>query len=132
MPIAFLKDRSLILHFALFIVGALVLIYQASGISILGDSVNFLCVAYFISGFFSSRLRHIFENAFLVTLGYMTPLVLRNLLKEKGLTFEFIGSALTSLAMTFLFGLLFVSLGYIVSFLLKRLRRSLKGHTSLK
>lgn len=126
------KDRSLILYFALFFAGALVLAYQASGLLWLGDSVNFLCAACFVSGFFALCLRHLFENALLVSVGYMTPLLLRNILKEKNYSGDFLLSALTSLAMTFVFALLFACLGYSVGFLLKKLRRSLKGKTSLK
>jgi hypothetical protein len=116
------KDRTLILYFILFFIGAFVLFYQASGLGWLGDSVNFLCAVCFLTGFFVFHLRHVFENAVLISVGYMAPLLLRNILKERNFSGDFLISAFTSLAMTFIFALLFASLGYATGFILRKLR----------
>ena len=128
---SFLHDRSLWIYYALFISGALVLVYQALEISIVGDSVNFLCLLFLLNGLHVRRLINIFENALLVTLGYILPLLIRNSIKlsyiEAPSLKDFARLALTSTLTTAAFGLLFTALGFLIKHFFKKAYRLSRG-----
>ncbi len=115
---SFLHSRSLWIYYALFFSGSLVLVYQAFGWEVIGDSVNFLCLLFLINGIFAKRPLHILENSLLMTLGYILPLLIRNSLKlsytEAPSMKDFLYLALVSSSTTLAFGVAFSSLGFML------------------
>ncbi|UOF01427.1 hypothetical protein [Bdellovibrio reynosensis] len=113
------KSRRLLAHYTVFFSGSLVLVYQALGLSMVGDSVNFLCLLFVINGFFAKRSRHILENAGLLTLGYILPLFIRNSLKlsysEAPSLLAFAKMGLVSTVTTFALGCAFSLLGFLLA-----------------
>ncbi|HEX7673062.1 MAG TPA: hypothetical protein VF412_02770 [Bdellovibrio sp.] len=128
---SFLHDRSLWTYYALFLSGSVVLVYQALGLGLIGDSVNFLCILFLINGLHVRRWINIFENTFLVTLGYILPLLIRNSIKlsyvEAPSIKEFTRLALMSSLTTALLGLLFTSLGFLLKHFSKKAYRLSRG-----
>lgn len=129
-------DRRLITHYGLFFSGALALVYQALGFSLLGDSVEFLCLVAFIGGFSISRKFHILENAFLMTLGYILPLVIRNSMKltyaEAPSLATFLQLGFQSTLSTFILGLVFSALALLTMKISGTLLRHSKGRISTR
>lgn len=115
---SFLHSRNLWIYYALFFSGSLVLVYQALGWEVIGDSVNFLCLLFLINGIFAKRPLHILENSLLMTLGYILPLLIRNSLKlsytEAPSMKDFLYLALVSSSTTLAFGVAFSSLGFML------------------
>jgi|GEM_PF-1367445 len=113
---SFLHSRSLWVYYTLFFSGASVLIYQALGWDLVGDSVNFLCLLFVLNGFLARRKMHILENTFLMTVGYILPLLIRNSLKlsyvEAPSMREFLKLGLVSTGTTLALGCVFSFLGY--------------------
>ena len=128
---SFLHDRKLWVYYSLFFSGCLVLIYQALGWSALGDSVNFLCLLFLLNGLHVRRIVNIFENALLVTLGYILPLLIRNSLKlsyaEAPSALHFAKLAFVSSATTMALGILFTTLGFALKHLGRWLFKARKG-----
>ncbi|MGZ3773187.1 MAG: hypothetical protein ACXVCY_06420 [Pseudobdellovibrionaceae bacterium] len=122
-----LTGRSLWIHYFLFFSGSLVLIYQSYDLKIVGDSVNFLCVLFFVNSFFSKNILHVFENSVLMTFGYILPLLIRNSLKltyiEAPSIQQFLRLAMMSTITTAAFGVLFSSLGFMTIGLLKKIKK---------
>lgn len=116
---SFLHSRSLWIYYALFFSGSLVLVYEVFKWNLVGDSVNFLCLLFLINGFLAKKPLHILENSFLMTLGYILPLLIRNSLKltyiEAPSLKDFMHLALTSSGMTLVFGVAFSCLGYVLA-----------------
>nr|WP_295905362.1 hypothetical protein [uncultured Bdellovibrio sp.] len=115
---SFLHSRSLWIYYTLFFSGSLVLVYQAFGWDIVGDSVNFLCLLFLLNGFLTRRPLHILENSFLMTVGYILPLLIRNSLKltytEAPSIADFLKLAMKSTSVTLLLGCAFSCLGYFL------------------
>lgn len=115
--IHFLNNRSLWAYYLIFFSGSAALLYQASGWSLLGDSVNFLCLLFFLTGFFTKRPSHIVENSFLMTVGYILPLLIRNSLKLSSVNApaitDFLKLALISTLTTLALGIFFTSISYL-------------------
>ncbi|KHD88438.1 MAG: hypothetical protein OM95_09180 [Bdellovibrio sp. ArHS] len=107
------------------------LLYQALGWSVLGDSVNFLCLLFVIHGFAAKKFLHILENAVLVTLGYILPLLIRNSLKlsysEAPSMKDFLHLGLVSTGTTLAFGVVFSSLGYALRWARHKILRASRG-----
>lgn len=123
----FLHSRSLWAYYTLFFSGSLVLIYQAQGWELFGDSVNLLCLLFLLNGLFVSRFVHILENSLLITLGYILPLLIRNCLKlsyvEAPSIKEFLNLAMVSTSTTFLLGLAFTFIGFLLHHSGKKVHR---------
>ncbi|MBV2167652.1 MAG: hypothetical protein KUL82_02990 [Bdellovibrio sp.] len=121
---SFLHSRNLWIYYALFFSGSLVLVYQAFGWEVIGDSVNFLCLLFLINGIFAKRPLHILENSLLMTLGYILPLLIRNSLKlsytEAPSMKDFLYLALVSSSTTLAFGVAFSSIGFTLGYLSTR------------
>lgn len=115
---SFLHSRSLWVYYTLFFSGSLVLVYQAFGWEMVGDSVNFLCLLFLLNGFLTRRPLHILENSFLMTIGYILPLLIRNSLKlsytEAPSMKEFLKLAMMSTSTTLALGCAFSCAGYIL------------------
>lgn len=128
---SFLHDRKLWVYYSLFFSGCLVLVYQALGWAILGDSVNFLCLLFLLNGLHVRRLVNIFENSLLVTLGYILPLLIRNSLKlsyaEAPSAFHFAKLALVSSVTTMALGILFTAAGFALKHVAKKFFKVSKG-----
>lgn len=128
---SFLHDRSLWIYYALFLSGSVVLVYQALGLGFVGDSVNFLCILFLLNGLHVRRWINIFENTFLVTLGYILPLLIRNSIKlsyiEAPSIKEFARLALMSSLTTAVLGLLFTALGFLLKHFSKKAYRLSRG-----
>ncbi len=125
------KNRHYAFHFLSFFIGFVTLVYQAAGYTFLGDSVSFMCWLTLFSGLSCKRIQDTIANATLITLGYMIPLLLRNILKNIVASEGFLTSALSSFAITFLFALLFSAFGYILSFVFRKLLHLAKGKITL-
>ncbi|WP_415061519.1 hypothetical protein [Bdellovibrio sp.] len=121
---SFLHSRNLWIYYALFFSGSLVLVYQAFGWDVIGDSVNFLCLLFLINGIFAKRPLHILENSLLMTLGYILPLLIRNSLKlsytEAPSMKDFLYLALVSSSTTLAFGVAFSSIGFTLGYISTR------------
>lgn len=119
--------RSLMTYYVLFMSGALVLVYQALGLNFVGDSVNFLCLLFFVYGVTTRHWVHILENSALMTLGYILPLLIRNSIKltyqEAPSVKHFLQLAAVSSSTTLILGLGCTAL----SFLMYRLVRQVKS-----
>lgn len=115
---SFLHDRSLWIYYALFLSGSLVLVYQSVPITVVGDSVNFLCLLFLLNGLHVRRFVNIFENSVLVTVGYILPLMIRNSLKlsyaEAPSILDFAKLAMISGATTMVLGALFTTIGFLL------------------
>lgn len=119
--------RNLMTYYVLFMSGALVLAYQAVGLKIVGDSVNFLCLLFLLYGIGAQRWQHIVENSLLMTLGYILPLLIRNSIKlsyqEAPSVQRFLELAAVSSSTTLALGLACTALSYLAL----RLARQLKS-----
>lgn len=124
---SFLHSRSLWIYYILFFSGSLVLVYQAFGWQVIGDSVNFLCFLFLINGLLARKFIHIFENALLMTLGYILPLLIRNCLKlsyaEAPSMREFLNLAFVSSGTTLLLGICFSFLGFLLHHFGRKVQR---------
>lgn len=122
-----LNDRTLWIYYALFFSGSLVLIYEVQSFNFVGDSVNFLCFLFLLNSLNVRRWINIIENALLVTLGYILPLLIRNSLKlpynEAASITDFSKSAMISSLMTFLLGAFFTTLGFLATHFGKKIWR---------
>ena len=114
-------DRSVWAYYALFFSGAIVVVYQALNLSIVGDSVNFLCLLFLINGFLVNRRIHILENSLLMTLGYILPLLIRNSFQlsyaEAPSILDLAKLASVSSGTTLGLGLLFTAAGFLLKLL---------------
>ncbi|WP_413568341.1 hypothetical protein ACLWBD_12050 [Bdellovibrio sp. HCB117] len=128
---SFLHSRSLWTYYVLFFSGSTVLLYQAFGWNVFGDSVNFLCLLFLIHGFAAKKFLHIIENSLLVTLGYILPLLIRNSLKlsysEAPSMKDFLHLGLISTATTLGFGFAFSLLGYVLRWARHKVLRLSRG-----
>lgn len=117
-------DRKIWVYYALFLAGSLIVAYQAMNFSAVGDSVEFLCVLFILAGFTIRRKGHILENSFLMTCGYILPLLIRNAMQmtyseaPSGMVFLELGAK--SASVTFALGLLFSVLGLFIKLAYKR------------
>lgn len=113
-----MHSRSLWVYYTLFFSGSMVLVYQALGWNIIGDSVNFLCLLFLLNGLMVRRFVHIIENSLLMTLGYILPLLIRNSLKlsytEAPSIKEFLYLAFVSTITTLVLGIGFSFLGMLI------------------
>lgn len=130
------NNRSLWTYYTIFFSGSAALLYQAVGWNIIGDSVNFLCLLFFLNGFFVQRITHIFENSLLMTLGYILPLLIRNSLKMSHtvapLLQDFLTLAATSTLTTLALGCLFTGLSFLLKISVTKLSRRSRGHISTR
>lgn len=129
-------SRSIWVYYTLFISGAFVLIYQAMGWNLLGDSVNFLCLLFVINGLMARRFVHILENSSLMTLGYILPLMIRNCLKlsyiEAPSMLHFAQLAFTSTSTTLILGLGFSFLGLTLHHLARKIHSASRGRVTVR
>jgi hypothetical protein len=132
----FFNNRSLWAYYTIFFSGSAALLYQAVGWNIIGDSVNFLCLLFFLNGFLVKRPLHIFENSLLMTLGYILPLLIRNSLKlnhsEASLLQDFLKLAATSTLTTLALGCLFTGLSFLLKISATKFSRLSRGHISTR
>ena len=132
----FLHTRSLWIYYALFISGALVLVYQSSGWSIIGDSVNFLCLLFFLNSISVKKPLHILENSVLMTVGYILPLLIRNSIKltyaEAPSMTDFLKLAMVSTSTTLLLGCVFSLFGYALVKATQKLLRASRGRITMR
>ena len=121
---SFLHDRNLWIYYALFFSGTLVLVYQVLNLNLVGDSVNFLCLLFLLNGLHVRRFVNIIENALLVTIGYILPLLIRNSLKlsyaEAPSILDFAKLALVSSLTTMALGALFTTVGFLTKHFFKK------------
>ncbi len=115
----YLNSRKLWAYYALFLSGCLTLAYEAYEITLLGDSVIFLCLLLIANGLHTQRPLHILENALLVTIGYILAWVIKNSSElsyaEAPSISEFLSLALVSTSTTFLLGIVFSLVGYLIA-----------------
>lgn len=116
---AYLNSRKLWTYYALFLSGCLTLAYEAYELSLFGDSIVFLCLLLIANGLHTQRPLHIIENSLLVTLGYILAWVIKNSSElsyaEAPSIREFLGLALVATSTTFLLGIIFSLVGYLIS-----------------
>ena len=109
-------DRKIWTYYLLFFAGTLTLIYQALNVQQLGDSVDLLCLLFLLGSFSIRRTPHIFENALLVTCGYILPLLIRNTMKlsysEAPNSAYFLELGAKSAFITFVLGCIFSFFGW--------------------
>ncbi|NUN05318.1 MAG: hypothetical protein HUU57_06120 [Bdellovibrio sp.] len=133
---SFLNSRSLWIYYALFISGALVLVYQSSGWSVIGDSVNFLCLLFFLNSLAAKKPLHIIENSLLMTVGYILPLLIRNSIKltyaEAPSMSDFFKLAMVSTSTTLLLGCVFSCIGFTLTKILQKALRVSKGRITMR
>ena len=131
-----MHSRNIWIYYILFFSGSLALAYQAYGWSIVGDSVNFLCLLFLLNGFLAKKTLHILENTLLMTLGYILPLLIRNSLKlsyvEAPSMTEFFKLALVSTTMTLLLGLVFSGIGYTIRQLTSKIKILSRGRINTR
>ncbi|MNJ96656.1 hypothetical protein D3C87_143850 [compost metagenome] len=124
-------DRKIWVYYALFFAGSLIVAYQALNLSIVGDSVDLLCGLFLLAGFTIRRKSHIFENSFLMTCGYILPLLIRNTMKmtyvEAPSSSVFLELGAKSASITFALGLIFSIAGLLLKLLYKRTVKVSKG-----
>ncbi len=125
---SFLHDRSLWIYYALFLSGSLVLVYQAIPLTLIGDSVNFLCLLFLLNGLHVHRFVNIIENSILVTMGYILPLLIRNSLKltyaEAPSILDFAKLAMVSSLTTMALGAVFTTVGFLLKHFSKKALRA--------
>ena len=129
MPIisTFFHDRKIAIYYALFLAGALVVVYQAQEWRLVGESADLICILFFLGGFTVRTRRHLLENTVLMTAGYILPLLIRNALKlsyvEAPSKMAFIELGLKSFSITLLLGLLFTTVGFVLKHVALRFYR---------
>ncbi|WII72291.1 hypothetical protein QJS83_00225 [Bdellovibrio sp. 22V] len=116
---SFLHCRNLWVYYVLFFSGSVVLVYQSYNWDFVGDSVNFLCLLFLVNGFLAKKPLHILENSFLMTLGYILPLLIRNSLKlsytEAPSMLHFLKLGAISTGTTFALGCAFTCIGFLIA-----------------
>lgn len=131
---SFLHSRSLWVYYTLFFSGSLVLVYQALGWEVLGDSVNFLCLLFVMNGFLARRFIHVIENSLLMTLGYILPLLIRNCLKlsytEAPSVKDFLQLALVSTSTTLALGLAFSFVGMVLFHFAHKIKKASRSRVT--
>jgi len=117
---AFFHDRKIAIYYALFLAGAMVVVYQAQEWRVAGDSVDLICLLFFIGGFCVRTRNHLIENTILMTAGYILPLFIRNALKlsyvEAPSKMAFVELGLKSFTITVLLGFAFTAVGFALKF----------------
>ncbi|HEY1080446.1 MAG TPA: hypothetical protein VGE46_10115 [Bdellovibrio sp.] len=133
---SFLHTRSLLIYYALFISGAMVLVYQSSGWTLIGDSVNFLCLLFFLNSISVKKPLHILENSVLMTVGYILPLLIRNSIKltyaEAPSMTDFFKLAMVSTSTTLLLGCVFSLFGYTLVKATQKILRASRGRITMR
>lgn len=118
---AFFHDRKIAIYYALFFAGALVVVYQAQELRLIGDSVDLICILFFVGGFTVKTRTHLLENTALITAGYILPLLIRNSLKlsyiEAPSKMAFVELGLRSISITVMLGILFTTVGFFLKHL---------------
>ena len=131
---SFLHDRSLWIYYALFFSGSIVVVYQALNWSLIGDSVNFLCLLFLLNGLHVQRAINIFENAVLLTMGYILPLLIRNSLQlsyaEAPSLIDFVRMGMVTSMTTVALGIIFTTVGYLFKYFARKIISMLKPQIS--
>lgn len=122
--ITYINGRKLWTFYALFLSGCLTLAYESYGLTLLGDSVIFLCLLFIANGFHAKKPLHILENALLVTVGYILAWMIKNSSEisyaEAPSISEFLRLALVSTTSTFLLGIVFSLVGYLMAYFYRK------------
>lgn len=131
---AFLQ-RSLLTHYLLFFSGTLVVVYQIQNMVRVGDALHILCALSFIAAYFTTHKKlHVLENAGLITLGYLIPVTIQNLvLLSKTSLLDMIQHLAIAGVTAFVLSSLFSYSGYFVAKIMGSLKSlSVPPGSSLK
>lgn len=74
-------QRPLLVHPAMIFSGVCTMLYQSSGFSFVGSSINILCALSFILAYFTaSKHLHVVEGSLFISLGFVLPFFLRSVI----------------------------------------------------